>query len=90
MWTLTRRFGLGLILLMIPATTITAQPQQTVLVTKCQDCSNKAAKSFQSCQANGGAPNAQACQKKYQGRMNHCNKKWCNQKTKKVKVQTGS
>jgi hypothetical protein len=72
---------------MIPASTLTAQ-QQTITVTKCQDCSNKASKTLQACMAGSGAAGAQACQKSYQGKMNHCNKKWCNPKTKKIKVNT--
>jgi len=82
MWTLPRRLGLGLLLL-IP---VSLPAQQTVTITKCQDCGTKASKSLQACMAGGG--NVPACQKTYQKRMTHCNKKWCNPKTTKVKVKT--
>jgi len=87
---LIRRFAFGLVLLLTPVSILTAQQQQTITVTKCQDCSNKASKNLQACMATGGGANAAGCQKSYQRRMTHCNKKWCNQKTKKIKVTTGA
>ena len=83
MKTLTRHLGLGLLLVLTaPAFQVMAQTQK-VTVTKCQDCSNKAAKTLQQCMSGG---NAQACQASYKKKMNHCNKKWCNPKTKKVNI----
>jgi hypothetical protein len=80
MKTFSRHLGFGLLLLLTAS--VLAQPQK-VTVTKCQDCSNKAAKTLQSCMAGG---NAASCQASYKKKMNHCNKKWCNPKTKKVSV----
>ena len=76
---------LGLVLTLA----ITVSAQQTVTITKCQDCSTKAAKYLQSCMVAGGA-NSGGCQKTYQKKMMHCNQKWCTPKTTKVKVKTGS
>ena len=83
--TFPRWLGIGLIAMM---TLTAASGQQTVTITKCQDCSNKASKTLQGCMAAGG-PNVPACQATYQKRMLHCNKKWCSPKTKKVVVKTG-
>jgi len=80
MKTLIRQIGLGLLLV------LTAQAQTTnqkVTITKCQDCSNKAAKKLQACLPGG---NAQSCQAAYTKKMKHCNKSYCNPKTKKVTV----
>ncbi len=72
-------------------TTIAVSAQQTAVITKCQDCSTKAAKTLQACMVAGGssAANGSACQKVYQRKMTHCNKKWCSPKTTKVRVNTG-
>jgi len=88
MLTFPRRLALGLLLLLITISA-SAQAPQTVTVTKCQDCGTKASKALQSCMAAGGGA-VPGCQKTYQKRMTHCNKKWCNPKTTKVKVKTGS
>ena len=84
MSTLPRCLGLGLLLMM----TVTAQQQVTI--TKCQNCSTNASKALQSCMVSGGNAAAAGCQKTYQKRMTHCNKKWCSPKMTKVKVNTGS
>lgn len=70
--------------------TLAASAQQTAVITKCQDCSTKAAKTLQACMVTGGSANAGGCQKTFQKKMTQCNKKWCSPKTTKVKVNTGA
>jgi hypothetical protein len=84
---LLSRFGLGLLLFSISSVpAVLAQGPTTVTVPKCQDCTTKASKKLQSCTAGGS--NAQGCQASFKKHINHCNKKWCTAKTKKVKVNT--
>ena len=94
MWTFIRRAGFGLFLLAmnpVSNTALLAQAQKTMTVPKCQNCTTQASKGLQGCMASGGgSANAQACQKTYQKKMTHCNKKWCAAKTTKVKVNTAS
>jgi hypothetical protein len=79
----TRRICLAAsLLLALPAGF--AQAPKTVTITKCQDCSNKAGHFLQSCMAKGDAT---ACQATYKKKMAHCNKKYCNPKTTKVKIK---
>jgi hypothetical protein len=84
---LLSRFALGLLLCAtVPVPSLLAQGPKTVTVPKCQDCTTKASKILQGCQAGGN--NAQACQISFKKHMAHCNKKWCTPQTKKVKVNT--
>ena len=71
-------------------TTLVASAQQTAVITKCQDCSTKASKTLQACMVASGSANAGGCQKTFQKKMAHCNKKWCSPKTTRVKVNTGA
>ena len=84
MLTLPRR--LGLVLALTITISASAQAPQTVTITKCQDCTTKASKTLQACMASGG--NVPGCQTVFQKRMKHCNKKWCDPKTTKVRVRT--
>ena len=67
--------------------TAASSAQQAVTITKCQNCSTNASKSLQACMATSGNAGAAGCQKAFQKRMAHCNKKWCSPKMTKVKVK---
>ena len=84
---LTRRICLAIGWLALPSSFAQgpAQGPKTVTVTKCQNCSTKAGKTLQTCMAAHGNP--ADCQAAYKKKMTHCNKKYCNAKTTKVKIQ---